>query len=154
MSIHKVLLLAVVVIFPWTVAAEAQKEDAAKDEMKKLQGVWQVTKFIDDSEKPAPANEAKEITFEFNGDRVTQRKGKNDSGRPGKYVLMTAKKPKWIDIDFGGGISEGIYKLEGDELSICVIAGSRSGQPPERPTEFKASEKKIHTLFVMKKIKK
>jgi uncharacterized protein (TIGR03067 family) len=156
MSIHKVLLVAVVVIVPWTVVAEAQKEDAVKDEMKKLQGVWQVTKWIDTDGKPAAADEVKGISFEFKEDRVTKRTD-GRAREPLKFILNPTKKPNWIDFDAGLDIEvkmQGIYKLEGDELTICIISGSRSDQPPERPTEFKANEKKHHTLFVVKKVKK
>ena len=153
MNVRKVLLLAVVVIFPWTVAAEAQKDDAAKDEMKKLQGVWQVTKWIGSEGGTAPADEIENLTFEFKEDRVTQRKGKDRTPIQGKYSLDPSKKPKWLDINFGQ-VTEAIYKLEGDELTFCVISGSRSGQPSVRPTEFKASKEKHHTLFVLKKVKK
>jgi uncharacterized protein (TIGR03067 family) len=65
--------------------------------------------------------------------------------------------PKWIDFDAGIKVDVemlGIYKLDGDKLTICTISGSQSDQPAVRPTEFKANKKKHHTLFVMKKIKK
>lgn len=150
MNNYKALLLAVVFIFPWTIAVEAQKEDAAKDEMKKLQGVWQVTKWFDPD--PAPEDEVKSVTFEFKNDQIIKRTD-GRAREPLKVVLNPAKKPKWLDLDAGIEVMQGIYKLEGDELTFCVIAGSSSNQVPERPADFKANKKKHHVLFVMKKIK-
>ena len=128
--------------------------DEPKDEAKKLQGTWQVTKFIDHSEEPAEAKEIEHFTFEFKGDTLTVRKEKDDSGREMKYALDATKKPKGIDLKKDdGGTSEGIYKLDGDELTICVVAGKRSDKAAERPAEFKASKGSKHSLFVLKKVK-
>lgn len=154
MSAFKHCLLAATIVFPWTIAVDAQKEKPAEDVVKKLQGLWQVTKFIDHSEQAAPADEIKEMVFEFKEDRITQRKSKEDPGRPGKYTVNAAKQPKWMDIDFGGRVSEGIYKLEGDELSLCFVGGMRGGKITPRPTEFKANMNPPHSLFVLKKIKR
>jgi uncharacterized protein (TIGR03067 family) len=144
------LLLVVLLFAPIPGAADdKQKDDPTKEEMKKLQGIWQVTKFIDHSEEAAPADEIKEFTFEFQGDRLTVRKRKDSDGNQNKYTLDPSKKPKWIDI----GESEAIYKLEGDELTFCVVGATNSKKPTPRPSEFKA-KKDQHSLFVLKKIKK
>jgi uncharacterized protein (TIGR03067 family) len=74
-----------------------------------------------------------------------------------KYILNPSAKPKAIDLEGGGadgGVAEGIYKLDGDELSICVISGMRNGKAAPRPTEFKASNDRKYALFVLKKIAK
>jgi uncharacterized protein (TIGR03067 family) len=133
--------------------ARPQENDAAKNEVKKLQGVWQVVKFIDHSERAAPPEELKEFTFEFKNDKVTQQKGKDGPGRPGTFTIDVSRKPTWMDINFGK-ISEGIYKLDGDELSLCFVGGMRGDKVTPRPTEFKASKNPPHTLLVLKRVKK
>jgi uncharacterized protein (TIGR03067 family) len=83
------------------------------------------------------------------------RNGK-DSRRPAlKFTLNPEKKPKGIDIEMGVpvGTSEGIYKLDGDELTICVASGGKNGKPAPRPTEFAAKKGEHHALFVLKRVK-
>lgn len=135
------------------VAARSQESDIAKDEVEKLQGLWQVVKFVDHGLKPAPQEELKDHTFEFKGKNVTQRKGKDDRGRLGTFTINVSKYPKWMDIDFGKA-SEGIYKVNGDELRLCFAAGTRGGKATPRPTEFKASDNPPHSLLVLKRVAK
>jgi uncharacterized protein (TIGR03067 family) len=117
MNISKALLFVVVLASVTAMsAADAPKEDAVKDEVKNLQGTWQVTKLTGQGEKDAPADEIKHFTFEFQGDRLTIRKDKNDSGKETKYTLNPSKKPKWIDLDLGLPI-EGIYFYCGPSLT-------------------------------------
>lgn len=128
------------------------------DEMKKLQGTWQVTKFIESSEKPAPPAEVEEMTFEFKDDQLRISKVKNVRGsEPFKFALDPTKSLKAIDIYFLGepnNPSQGIYKLDGDELTICLSGAVRNGKAPPRPAEFKASKRDFYVLFVMKKVMK
>jgi uncharacterized protein (TIGR03067 family) len=59
-------------------------------------------------------------------------------GATASIKIDGSKDPKWIDLTFPRGTgtaSPGIYKLEGDMLTICrVLAGK------ERPKEFKSAE--------------
>ena len=151
------VLVSVLAVAASGFADDKPKDEAAKEEMKKLQGTWQVTKSIGQSEKPAPADEIKEFTFEFKGNAVTVRKRKDDDGKEMKYTLDPSKKPKWFDLPEGGAdgdVAEGIYNLDGDELTICIISGMRNDTPSPRPTEFKASKPNKYTLFVLKRAKK
>jgi uncharacterized protein (TIGR03067 family) len=153
-----------ILVFGWMlvvagadVGGEQTPGDAVKAELKKLQGTWQVTTWIDSSEQPAPPDEIKYFTFEFKGDVLILRKDKDDTSRdPLKCTLNPSKEPKWIDFDVGKPLPAmaGIYKLEGDELTICVVAGGVNEKPGLRPAEFKASKEKVHALFVLKRIKK
>jgi len=155
MSYRKMQCLAILLsTVALGIAADKPKEDAVKEELKKLQGTWQVTKFIDHSEETAPADEIKHMTFKFKEDHLTIQKDKDDSGKELRFTLNPSKKPKWIDIDTGTRISEGVYKLDGDELTICVVAGTRNGKAAPRPSEFKARKREKYTLFVVKKVKK
>ena len=152
MTLLKALLSAVILA---TCTAALAADAPKKDDAKKLQGMWRVTKFIDHSEEAAPAHEIAHFTFEFKGDILTIRKHKNDAGREMKYTLDASKKPKAIDIEIDDrASSEGIYKLDGEELMICVVAGSRGDKTAARPTEFKASKRDVYSLFVLKKVKK
>jgi uncharacterized protein (TIGR03067 family) len=153
MTIAKALLSAAVLAwFTQALIADPPKDDA-KEDVKKLQGTWKVIK-LDDGEKPTSGEEIGYWTFEFNGDGVTTRQGKNSSAKDGKFKLDSTKKPKSIDIDTGGEApSEGIYELDGDELTICIVAGYKGSKTAARPTEFKANEEKKYSLFVLKKVK-
>jgi uncharacterized protein (TIGR03067 family) len=129
----------------------------ADKELDKLQGTWQVTGWITHNEVPATADALKDFTFEFKGDTVTLKMGKKDPGREMTYRLDPAKKLKSFDLVDGGAdgdVAEGIYKFDGDELTICLISGMRNDTPSPRPTEFKASKRDKYTLFVLKRAKK
>jgi uncharacterized protein (TIGR03067 family) len=150
-------LVALLAVVAPGVADDKPKEEAAKEEVKKLQGTWQVTKWIHHSEEPAAADEIKHFTFEFKDRTVTLRKSKGDEGKEMKYTLDPSKKPRSFDLPEGGAdgdVAEGIYKIDGDELTICIIGGIRNDKAAPRPTEFKASKREKYTLFVMKKVKK
>jgi uncharacterized protein (TIGR03067 family) len=151
---RRIAMVAFLVIGIRTAAGEPNGE-ATKEEIKKLRGIWQVTKFIDGSEEAAPADEIKGFTFEFHGDSVTMRLYKDQKGQPQNYIVNPLKKPKWIDIGVrkGAPLGQGIYNLAGDELTICVVGSTDSEKPTPRPAEFKAS-KKGHTLLVLKKVNK
>ena len=114
-----------------------------------------MTTFTDHSEESAPADEIKEMTFVFKGDSLRIRKDKDHDGHEMKYTLDPSKKPSAIDLDAGiPPVSEGIYKLDGDKLTICVIGSYQSDKPARRPSEFKASKRDGYSLFVLKRLKK
>lgn len=156
-----VIFIWVILLTPAFTQPQVTPKNAAvtpADEMKKLQGTWQVTKFIESSEKPAPPAEVEEMTFEFKDDQLRISKVKNVRGpEPFKYALDPSKTPGAIDVYFLGDPrkpTEGIYKLEGDELTICLSGAVVDGKMPPRPREFKASKANFYVLFVMKKVKR
>jgi uncharacterized protein (TIGR03067 family) len=126
----------------------------AESEMKKLQGSWQVIKWEDESGQPASADEMKDFTLSFEGDVLTMRKGKDDPGTKCQFRIDPAKLPKWIDlgmpaISAGATVLEGIYSLEGDELSLCITSGKRNDVAPPRPTEFKTKPNEKYAVLVL-----
>jgi uncharacterized protein (TIGR03067 family) len=58
-----------------------------------------------------------------------------------------------VDRDETRPAAEGIYKLEDDVLTICIVSGGKSGKPAPRPTEFEAKKGEHHALFVLKRVK-
>jgi uncharacterized protein (TIGR03067 family) len=155
MRIGKVLVSTGVLALLSCVIVDGAPEDDHKEEAKMLQGTWQVTKYIDEDGKEAPAKEIVNHTFQFKGDQVVIHSTKDDDGREFKYSVDGAKKPKAIDIDMGPPKpSEGIYKLEGDKLTICIVSGYRNDRPAPRPSGFKESKEKKYVVFILKKVSK
>jgi uncharacterized protein (TIGR03067 family) len=145
-------IIAVTVFAAASVGADPPKVDDAKADAAKLQGTWQVIALTDEM-GPAPTKELKEWTFQFNGDKVTNSQSKDLKGRPVDYTLDPAKSPKAIDMNDGGLVIEGIYKVDGDALTLCLVTGSRNGKTAPRPPEFKADKEKKYSLFVLKRVK-
>jgi uncharacterized protein (TIGR03067 family) len=129
----------------------------AETELKKLQGAWQVIRWEDESGQPASADEMKDFTLSFDGDILTMRKGKDDPGTKCQFRIDPAKLPKWIDmgmpaISDGATVLEGIYSLEGDDLSLCITSGSVNNVRPPRPTEFKTKPNEKYAVLVLTRI--
>jgi uncharacterized protein (TIGR03067 family) len=76
-------------------------------------------------------------------------RGGDFSGWVWSYTIDASKSPRWMDWDEGRRTWEGIYKLEGDELTFCAVGWKN----PPRPTEFKADAEAPHVLMVFKRMK-
>lgn len=114
--------------------AVARAEDPTGD-LAKLQGTWKAM---------IGPNKDRPVTLEIKGKAITA-KFTNDDGKvldlKGEVALNESASPRTIDFakfkNDGEDIDDtlGLYKVEGDTLTLCV--GS-PGDP--RPTEFKAGE--------------
>lgn len=131
------------------VSQASTESPEVKKELANHQGVWTTVSFHRDG-KDAPDEIAHSITRTVDGDHVVwKRDGKSFSGST--IVLDPAASPRTIDILADGGPARdrrvlGIYKLEGDRLTICT---ADPDQP--RPTDFKAEKDSKHTLMVFKR---
>jgi|SRR4051812_39811459 len=136
-----VCLVSAIVLVGGDVATEA----------KRLQGKWACVAAEKDGRKAPP--EILKFVATFTDDKMTfdttdADKKEGPDKREFKIVLDPSKKPKWIDMvkSAEGKGAMGIYKLEGDELTICV-----GEKDVERPSEFAAPEGSKLNLITFKK---
>ena len=122
-----------------------------EDEKGKHQGTWAVTSSVRDG-KEAPAEVVGSIRRVVEGDHVTwTRDGKSFAGTKVEYD--PTRLPHTLDLIPDGGPHRdkhilGIYKLEGDTLTICVA------DPDEpRPKTFEAPAGSKRTLQTFQRVK-
>jgi uncharacterized protein (TIGR03067 family) len=89
-------------------------------------------------------------TIVIKGDKITQPNKKDKA--PLEIKLDATKTPAEIDTKETKGdkpeTSFGIYKIEGDTLTICMV---EDGKVSDRPKEFKTSKDSKAILLTLKK---
>jgi uncharacterized protein (TIGR03067 family) len=144
------LRLFVLLTIGLSVAAAAPKEDSLKAEQAKFQGAWKVVS-LELSGAQAPADDIKNLKFEFKGDKVIFSDGKET--HEGTFKIDPTAKPKTFDLIPSDGPEKGktepgIYTFEGDTLKIC---GADPGK--DRPKDFTTKQGSGLTLVVLKRAK-
>jgi RNA polymerase sigma factor (sigma-70 family) len=127
--------------------AAAVKEEAPKDE-DKIVGTWAYVSVETGGQK-VPEEQVKDakMIFAADGKFTAIRKGKEIAGT---YKLDPAKKPKEITTANDDGKTHlGIYKLDGDALTVCLTGEDGA----ERPTGFATKEGSKVVLVVLKREK-
>ena len=112
-----------------------------------IQGTWIIESAMADGKED---NEIKGDRMTFKDGIVTVKTKEKDE--KGTYKIDPSQKPKTIDVKEDGKdkVYQGIYKLEGDKLTICIPeqAGNK------RPTEFTAKEGSKQMILQLKREKK
>jgi uncharacterized protein (TIGR03067 family) len=145
----------VVLVMPVLLAAQGAEGESKKD-LERLQGTWKAVSSETDGKKWAD-DIMRGYTLTVKNDEFTEMismdmgGGKVSASVSKSTVSLDAtKKPKAIDYEFNQGgkkvTSLGIYRLEGDTLTIC---SSRPGK--ERPTRFESKVGSGWSLTVYKR---
>jgi len=147
LRLHALLILAV----GFLVAADAPKEDAAKKELKKSEGTWQVVSFESDGNKLGD-DEAKQVVMVVKDGKYTVKMMDNVVSK-GTMKIDPAKNPKTIDVmpdegENAGQTMLGIYELKDDEQKICIATPDK-----KRPTKFDGDAGTGQILIVFKRVK-
>jgi RNA polymerase sigma-70 factor (ECF subfamily) len=132
----------------WALADKpaAPGKEEAKDE-EKILGTWALVSFEEGGQKAPEAwiQEAK-VTFAADG-KMTVKQGEKE--QEFTYKLDPATDPKGFSgTNDKGRTVLGIYKLDGDTLTVCADRGG------DRPTEFASKEGTTVVLEVLKREKK
>lgn len=134
-------------------SGEQKKEDAAKADLKAMQGDWAGDSFTRDG-MAFPDDDAQALFRGVKGDRYTMHRFRKKVGS-GKFTLDATKTPREIDIQVDAPqgkkvpVIKGIYKMEKGKLTMCY--GPPGGK---RPAKFEAPEKSGLTLVTWVREKK
>ena len=145
--------LSVLLVFAVPGLAALAQDDAAKEEMKKLQGTWKLVSFEIDGKKQA-ADQAK-MVFIFK-DNTIQFLVNDMKAVEGTFTVKPSAKPKELDVTHGIGPNKGkvdmnLYELDGDTLKIAGYTGDIS--LTKRPPAFPKEGEKGFDSFVLKREK-
>lgn len=125
-----------------------------KDELKKLDGNWEVVATVM-AGMDIPAGKGAP-------DKLTIKDGKLTGFGPEiKLATDATKKPKWLNMTFTRDATEStinaIYELSGDELRICMPLAPKKGQglafENKRPEGFETTKDKPEMMLKLKRAK-
>jgi uncharacterized protein (TIGR03067 family) len=113
----------------------------------KLQGTWVLAALEQQGKSLSKAQlDQLRIKLIFSSDKVTFEYP--DHTETGTYTLDATKDPKTLDVVTELNTTKGIFRLEGDSLTIC---GAPTGE--ERPARFTTKPGTKQVLFVLKRQK-
>jgi uncharacterized protein (TIGR03067 family) len=150
------------------------RPDPVAEELKALQGTWSLVGYEKEGKRQDRESleedwgkDLANYVFRVEGEKVFLGVGegleefkrvRRRAREVGTYWLDPTAKPKAFDICLAGdGLiskrwpAEGIYRLRGDRLELCVT-GLPDHEP--RPTEFKTVRKNWTVLYVFERVKK
>jgi uncharacterized protein (TIGR03067 family) len=118
---------------------------AADTERTKFQGSWKHLS-IDLNGRQAAQAVASEFVYHFEGNNYTNTR----SGRvlsQGTFSLDPTKSPPSIDLSESTGVRiYGIYRFDGDKLTLCL-------HEKQRPTDFESRAGQVRSLVILKRMK-
>jgi uncharacterized protein (TIGR03067 family) len=129
-------------------AAQTPKEDASKDDLKKLEGTWEVVQ-MERAGRALSSEQVKSLNFQvtFKEKQIRSRTGSITT--EGTYQIDATKSPRTIDVtDRAGKLERGIYKLDDDTLTVVTAPTGA-----DAPTSLEPKSGSSQMLLVLKRVK-
>lgn len=116
-----------------------------------LQGTWVATEILSNG-SPASKEFLKDFRFTFSGQQLKMSPHRTPDGKLAEYkfTLDATSKPKGIDVLRADEAqpARGLYRLEGDALTVCLPNETGAG----RPGELAAPENSRLSLVTLKRV--
>jgi uncharacterized protein (TIGR03067 family) len=120
--------------------APPEAREEVRREMLQLKGTWSSMQTVESTvngvpQKPKPFK----MIWSIERDMVTDSDEDGFAARTYRFALDIQKAPKALDLTLlnNGLTIHGIYKLEGDSLTVCMSAGERPKDFESRPDPFR-----------------
>ena len=114
--------------------------EEVRREMLQLKGTWSSMQTLESTLNGVPQKPKQfKMIWSIDRDTITDCDEDGFAGRTYRYTLDIEKQPKVIDLTLlNNGIKlNGIYRLEGDSLTVCMSAGERPKDFEARPDQFR-----------------
>jgi uncharacterized protein (TIGR03067 family) len=149
---QRITCILVVLAGPLIVAGGT--DDEVRKELKALQGTWKVV-ALEAGGKPLPKDAIPDFTFIIGADGKST--GKMAKSEYTATITVNPKKaPKTMDNVHESGAQKGkkqygVYKLEGDKLTVCMTPPGR--EEGDRPKDFN-TKGTSNVLFIFERDEK
>lgn len=145
-------LLIVGLLLTATASADEAKDEAIKQDRKRIQGTWQVASLTVNGNK-AKDEDARKITVVNGDDGTWSVRSEGEEISKGTSTFDPTKQPRTIDFTptEGGGKGDhflGIYQLGKDTRKLCFAPAGK-----DRPTEFSSTPENQHILVTFERVK-
>jgi len=148
------LLAVVVAVAP--AAGDDPAADRTAKELARFDGNWELTASTTDG-KAADLGAGTRVVLVFDGGRMAAVERGGPVGY-GTIRVRGGEAPAQIDWRYGDspaktGVSQGIYKFDGDTLTICVSPAARAaGRAAPRPARFESRAGSGATLLTYRRV--
>jgi uncharacterized protein (TIGR03067 family) len=136
----------VLIILTATVGSDSvrgQSPPPTSEDAQAILGIWEVV-ALEAGGRPESDKNYRWTTFVFSKEKMVLREGFNPPIEFA-YILDPSAMPKTIDLMVRGHTARGIYKLEGDELILCLSMGG------PRPTSFTTRGRNDTEMFTLRR---
>jgi uncharacterized protein (TIGR03067 family) len=138
-------------LFPMvTLAPAAPRLKEKEPTVPPLFGEWLRVDHIQAGTPVAPDREPHHQVFKADGEWQYTYGNRPDGTKGKNFTVDLKQNPPTIDISLNVGKAHyrGVYKVEGDTLTLCLVTGDT-----ERPKNFASTADQPTTVWVFKKVK-
>jgi uncharacterized protein (TIGR03067 family) len=140
-------LAALLILVPVTALAAPALKDRPAKEPPSVLGEWLRVGHIQAGKDAGRDSEPHHQTFTADGVWEYTYGGRVGNPVAKTYVADPKQNPPAIDIRGGGQSWKGIYKVEADTLTLCLVSGGL-----DRPKTFESSVEQPTTIWVFKRV--